>query len=149
MISLSIWLKDSTAHLGIKEYNRWQFPGIVTNSSGVIGQVICLIKLKKSSVLSLVKLRGFLQEHCNGFAQYYFLYHCRKVLEGSAKMGWCQCRHCTHSPFALSSQIRKLQHGLSKSLHTPQLLMSLISYSLKRYLSWICRSLIFFAQKVL
>lgn len=59
----------------------------------------------------------------------------------------CQCRHCTHSPFALLSQIRKLQHILSKSLHTPQLLMSLVSYSLKCYLSWICRSLFFFLHK--
>lgn len=35
----------------------------------------------------------------------------------------------------ICSHLRMLQYSFSKSLHTPQLLMSLFSYSLKYYLS--------------
>lgn len=107
-IDLAQWQHSSPGNIG---YNRWQFPGIVTNSSGVFGQVICLIKLKKSSVLSLVKLRGFLQEPCNGFAQYYFLYHCQKVLEGTAKNGWVNANAGTACIAHLLSYLRSESYG--------------------------------------
>lgn len=138
-MSLSIWLDDSTAHLGIEEPNRWQFPGTVTNSSGVFSRVICLIKLKKSSILFLVKLRSFIARALSWLCSELLL-----ILEGGVGPGRFTPVQALHTQPLCSSLLDKLQHSLSENFHPSQLLMAPGSSSLKLYLSWICRSLFYF-----